>query len=190
MGRSCNNAYPAASCIVHYQIGQNGRLQIADSDELAISALKEQVRALVQQGHNTLQVSYSVVDEGRSLNQNRLMWRLLHKMAAASDGGRLGLTKAEDCYMEMLEEHGVRPVYLAVPADAPLDRLQEAYPIVKVLEISPDGIKTIKCMEGSSCFTTKEMHDFIEAIFDRLADMEVDDPEIAQLGNDWRAWNG
>ena len=43
---------------------------------------------------------------------------------------------------------------------------------------------------GSSSFDRQQMHDFLERIFDRLAEAGVDDAETTQQYRDWRAEDG
>ena len=64
--------------------------------------------------------------------------------------------------------------------------LKLGYRVVKVVELLDGNIVTVKCVEGSSHFTAQEMRDFIESIFDRLAEMGVDDAEVTGYYRDWR----
>ncbi len=131
-------------------------------------------------------MTVSRVPHPRTLAQNRLMWELLTIMAREDNGGRLTGSPPEDYYLDMLEQHGCKFAYLECDP-AVLDHLHEVFRIVKVIEILDSGKLSVKVSMGSSQFSTQEMHDFIEAIFDRLAEMGVHDPELTGY---WRQWQG
>ncbi len=152
------------------------------------SRLYERCAALSRDGPARLVVEIKPESKRRSLDQNRLMWQLLRVMAQETDG-RAGKTTAEDCYIEMLEQAGARVDYFAVPLRA-IPLLKQAWRVVKIVELLPGNKATVKCVEGSSQFDKAEMHDFIESLFDRLAEMGVDDAEVTDEYRNWRAANG
>ena len=84
----------------------------------------------------------------------------------------------------MLEKYGAKVDYLEVPAGA-LDILRGCYRIVHVVEILDNNRCTIKCTQGSSTFTTQEMKNLIDGIFDRLAEMGVNDPVVTAYWQEW-----
>lgn len=106
--------------------------------------------------------------KGRSTQQNRLMWSLLTIMADAYNAGRTGGVTPEECYLDMLQKYGAKVDYLEVPAGA-LEILRRGYRLVHVVEILDNNRCTVKCTQGSSTFTTAEMKNLIDGIFDRLA---------------------
>lgn len=121
----------------------------------------------------------------RTLSQNRLMWALLTVMADHYNAGRAGGMKPEDCYVQMLEEYGVDFDFLEVPAGA-VPILRTAYKLVHVVELLDDDRCVVKCLRGSSSFTTAQMADFINGIFDRLAEMGVNDPNVTAYWMEWQ----
>lgn len=123
--------------------------------------------------------------KGRSTQQNRLMWALLTIMADAYNAGRTGDVSPEDCYLEMLEKYGAKVDYLEVPAGA-VEILRRCYRLVHVVEILDGNRCTVKCTQGSSTFTTAEMKDLIAGIFDRLAEMGVNDPIVTAYWQEWK----
>ena len=54
------------------------------------------------------------------------------------------------------------------------------------MELLDDDRCTVKCMRGSSSFTTAQMTDFINGIFDRLAEMGVNDPNVTAYWLEWQ----
>lgn len=132
--------------------------------------------------HITLTVE--PVNKARSTAQNSLMWALLTIMADHYNGGRTGGVTPEDCYLEMLEKYGAKVDYLEVPAGA-LDILRGCYRLVHLVEILDNNRCTVKCTQGSSTFTTQEMKNLIDGIFDRLAEMGVSDPLVTAYWQEW-----
>lgn len=121
---------------------------------------------------------------GRSTAQNSLMWALLTIMADHYNAGRTGGVTPEDCYLDMLAEYGAKVDYLECPAGA-LDILRGSYRLVHVVEILDNNRCTVKCTQGSSTFTTSEMKALIDGIFDRLAEMGVNDPMVTAYWQEW-----
>jgi hypothetical protein len=55
-----------------------------------------------------------------------------------------------------------------------------------VVEILDGNRCTVKCTQGSSTFTTGEMKNLIDGIFDRLAEMGVNDPIVTVYWQEWK----
>lgn len=136
-----------------------------------------------------VEVDIRPVRSHRTLNQNRLMWALLNKLATAMNGGTPGGITADQVYLDLLAEFGGEVDYLLVPRKA-VPTLRRAYRVVQITE-ELDGNKCIvKAGLGSSTFTRAQMRDFIDRIFDKLAEAGVDDAETTQQYRDWRAGDG
>lgn len=126
-------------------------------------------------------VEIKPVRNRRTLDQNRLMWALLDKMART-----YGQTTPEACYLDMLSEYdGGEISYWQVPVKA-LSALRRAFRVVQVVELLDDEHCTVRIGLGSSHFDRKQMAEFIDRIFDRLAEMGVSDAETTQQYRDWR----
>ena len=133
-----------------------------------------------------VQVDIRPVRDKRTLDQNRLMWALLNKLALALSGGTPGGVTAEACYMDMLQEYGAEVEVWRVPYKA-LDALRKAYRVVQLVELLDGGQCIVRVGVGSSQFDRQQMAGFIDRIFDRLAELGVDDAETTQQYRDWRA---
>lgn len=149
----------------------------------------EQLQAQMQK-HATdkpYQVSLSIskVSHPRTLAQNRMMWALLTIMAREMSGGRMGDVSPEDCYIQMLEQYGSEFDYLELPVKA-VPMLYSGYRVVKIVELLDDDRCIVKAGMGSSVFSTGQMRDLIDGIFDRLADMGVNDPVVTDYWRDWQ----
>lgn len=161
------------------------RVQVESSAEFVETQLLQRLDELAhgQPLHITLTVE--PVNKARSTAQNSLMWALLTIMADHYNGGRTGGVTPEDCYLEMLEKYGAKVDYLEVPAGA-LDILRGCYRLVHLVEILDGNRCTVKCTQGSSTFTTGEMKNLIDGIFDRLAEMGVNDPIVTAYWQEWK----
>ena len=122
-----------------------------------------------------VEIDIRPVRNKRTLDQNRLMWALLEKLAQAQNGGAPGGVTAEQCYLDLLGEFG-----------AEVETWRRAYRVVQVVEVLDGGYCMARLGLGSSSFTRQQMHDFIERIFDRLSEAGVDDAETTEQYRDWR----
>ena len=164
--------------VVYYP--QTGKLEVENTAEFVEKQIYQRLDDLAhgQPLHITLTVE--PVNKARSTAQNSLMWALLTIMAHHNTGG----VTPEDCYLEMLEKYGAKVDYLEVPAGA-LDILRGCYRLVHLVEILDGNRCTVKCTQGSSTFTTGEMKNLIDGIFDRLAEMGVNDPMVTAYWQEW-----
>lgn len=136
-----------------------------------------------------VEIEIKPVRDKRTLDQNRLMWALLNKLALAMNGGTPGGVTAEQCYLDLLGEFGAEVETWRVPVKA-LPALRNTYRVVQMEELLDNGYCMARLGLGSSSFTRQQMHDFIERIFDRLAEAGVDDAETTEQYRDWRRADG
>lgn len=161
------------------------RLAVENAGEFVETQIFQRLHELSKGKPLRLTVSFEPERKGRTVSQNRMMWALLTIMADAHNAGRTGGVTPEDCYLQMLELYGARIDYLEVPAAA-LEILRRSYRLVHVVEILDNNRCTVKCTQGSSEFSTHEMKNLIDGIFDRLAEMEVEDPMVTAYWQEWR----
>ena len=136
-----------------------------------------------------VEIEIKPVRDKRTLDQNRLMWVLLNKLALAMNGGTPGGVTAEQCYLDLLAEFGVEVETWRVPVKA-LPALRNTYRVVQMVELLDDGYCMARLGLGSSNFDRQQMHEFIERIFDRLSESGVDDAETTEQYRDWRRADG
>ena len=155
--------------VVYYP--QTGKLEVENAGEFVERQIYQRLDELAhgQPLHITLTVE--PVNKARSTAQNSLMWALLTIMADHYNGGRTGGVTPEDCYLEMLA--GAQ------------DILRGCYRLVHLVEILDNNRCVVKCTQGSSTFTTQEMKNLIDGIFDRLAEMGVSDPLVTAYWQEW-----
>ena len=162
------------------------RVQVESSAEFVETQLLQRLDDLAHGQPLRLTLTVEPERKGRSTQQNRLMWSLLTIMADAYNAGRTGGVTPEECYLDMLQKYGAKVDYLEVPAGA-LEILRRGYRLVHVVEILDNNRCTVKCTQGSSTFTTAEMKNLIDGIFDRLAEMGVNDPMVTAYWQEWKA---
>lgn len=136
-----------------------------------------------------VEIDIRPVRNKRTLDQNRLMWALLEKLAQAQNGGTPGGVTAEQCYLDLLAEFGAEVETWRVPVKA-LPALRNTYRVVQKQELLENGYCMARIGLGSSSFTRQQMHDFLERIFDRLSEAGVDDAETTEQYRDWRRADG
>ena len=161
------------------------RVTVENAAEFVETQIRQRLDELAHGKPLHLTVTIEPERKGRSTSQNRLMWALLTIMADHYNAGRTGGVTPEDCYLEMLEKYGAKVDYLEVPAGA-LDILRGCYRLVHLVEILDNNRCTVKCTQGSSTFTTQEMKNMIDGIFDRLAEMGVNDPVVTAYWQEWK----
>ena len=123
----------------------------------------------------------------RSLEQNKLLWVLLGKMAEAMSGNKRKVS-TDECYCMMLEETNVAYDYMLCLPEAET-RLKQAYRVVRQLgerEVSGKTLNMYQCFVGSSKYNVKEMTELIETTLDKLAELGVVDSEIELARREYR----
>lgn len=160
------------------------RLTVESAGEFVKKQIFQRLDELAKGKPLRLTLTVEPERRGRSTAQNSLMWALLTIMADHYNAGRTGGVTPEDCYLDMLAEYGAKVDYLECPAGA-LDILRGSYRLVHVVEILDNNRCTVKCTQGSSTFTTQEMKNLIDGIFDRLAEMGVNDPVVTAYWQEW-----
>jgi hypothetical protein len=150
-------------------------LEVASDSKYAANLTVEEARAV--QGN--LQVEIKPYKSQRSLEQNRLLWALLGKMANALSGNKRKVS-TEECYCAMLEEANVSCDYLlALPeAEAMLKKMFRVVQKIDERVVNGKTLNMYRYYIGSSKFDTKEMTELIEATLDKLAELGIVDSEI------------
>lgn len=127
-----------------------------------------------------LEIEIKPYKSKRSLEQNRLLWALLEKMAKAVSGVNSTITR-EECYCIMLEEAGVKYDYLLALPEAEKE-LRKSFRAIRNMGIQRDvngkALTMYQYFIGSSKFNTKEMTELIEAVLNKLVELGIYDSEI------------
>ena len=161
------------------------RVQVESAAEFVETQIFKRLDDLAHGQPLRLTLTVEPEHRGRTTAQNSLMWALLTIMADHYNAGRTGGVTPEECYLDMLQKYGAKVDYLEVPAGA-LEILRRGYRLVHVVEILDNNRCTVKCTQGSSTFTTAEMKNLIDGIFDRLAEMGVNDPMVTAYWQEWK----
>ena len=126
----------------------------------------------------------------RTLDQNALMWALLTIYAEEDNGGRTGGTLPEDVYYRMIDKYGKATFLMTLPEAE--SELKKVYRVVKKVDVrNYDGQELIiyKCYCGSSKYTTKEMTNLIDGIFDELAKLGISEKNYVAVESYRNEWN-
>ncbi len=123
----------------------------------------------------------------RSLEQNKMLWALLGKLAEAQSGRRRWHS-VEECYCDMLVEANASYDYiLALPTVEPsLRKMFRAIRIMGERDVNGKTLTVYQVFCGSSKFNTKEMTMLIEAVLDKLAEFGIYDSEIELARAEYR----
>lgn len=161
------------------------KIVVENSAEFVKAQIRQKLDDLAHGSPLRLTITVERQRKKRSLEQNRMMWALLTIMADHYNAGKAGGTTPEACYIEMLEEYGLEYDFLELPVAA-VPILRNAYRLVHIVELLDNDRCTVKASMGSSSFTSAQMSAFIDGIFDRLAEMGVNDPNVTQYWQEWK----
>lgn len=165
-----------------------------ENDDLVVCCVvhdnKQAARLAVEEMKKTgkkLEVEVKAYRSKRSLEQNRLLWVLIGKMAMAMSGNKRKVS-SDECYCIMLEEANVAYDYLlALPEAEPM--LKKSFRVVRKIgerEVNGRTLNMYQYFIGSSKYDTKEMTELIEAVLDKLAELGVYDSEIETARREYR----
>lgn len=151
-------------------------------------AVKQIVREIRKQDREYT-AKIDIRKNSRSLDQNALMWALLTIYAEALGGGRRGSVQPEDIYYQMLEKYGVATFLMALPEVE--EELKKTFRVVKVVDervYNGKQMKVFKCYFGSSTYTTEQMSQLIDGIFDELAQLGINPNTSQKLTEYYQEW--
>lgn len=103
-----------------------------------------------------VEIDIRPVKNKRTLDQNRLMWALLNRLALALSGDTPGGVTAEQCYLDLLAEFGAEVETWRVPVKA-LPALRNTYRVVQKVELLDNGYCMARLGLGSSSFDRQQM---------------------------------
>lgn len=111
----------------------------------------------------------------RTLEQNKIMWLILHEIAVARGGERAN--DDWEIYLEALERAGAKYEYIAVLPEG-VELIKSQFRAVKELNTFMQGGKefqVLKVYYGSSKMNTKEMNLLLETVKDMAIESGVED---------------
>lgn len=109
----------------------------------------------------------------RSLNQNKLLWKIIHKIAKET------YQSDEDVYCAVLERADALSDYVITATDMQ-DTLRKNFRGVKFIrmqEVNGKDCYIYKIFVGSSKMTTSEMNELLEVAFQVCAELGIDTRE-------------
>ena len=118
-------------------------------------------------------INCNVVKSKRTIEQNKLMWALIHEINVARGTERA--TDDWDIYIEALERAGAKYEYMAVLPEAE-GLLKENFRAVQYMnsfEHKGRTFNSYKVFYGSSKMNTKEMTVLLETVLDMASEMDI-----------------
>lgn len=118
-------------------------------------------------------INCNVVKSKRTIEQNRLMWAIIHEINVARGTERA--TDDWDIYIESLERAGAKYEYIAVLPEAE-ELLKQQFRAIKLMNSFEHNGRTFnsyKVFYGSSKMNTKEMTLLLETVMDMAAEMDI-----------------
>ncbi|MDO4721620.1 MAG: hypothetical protein Q4A78_13230 [Peptostreptococcaceae bacterium] len=110
----------------------------------------------------------------RSLEQNRLIWRIIGLIDRKINGY---FSDEMNLYCSLIRQAKIKTHYFET-LEAAKGHLEEVYRVVEEVErrVSEKGTKTVlyRCYIGTSKFTKEEMSDFIEVLINRAYQEGID----------------
>lgn len=132
---------------------------------------KEVIRELEK--NQLYRISCSIAKSKRTIEQNKLMWALIHEINVARGTERA--TDDWNIYIEALERAGAKYEYVAVlpEAEALLSQQFRAIKYMNSFEHNGRTFNSYKVFYGSSKMDTKEMTMLLETVLDMAAEMGI-----------------
>lgn len=108
----------------------------------------------------------------RSIEQNKLMWELIHEISIAENGEKATSESDWEIYLQVLEQAQARFEVIAIRKEA-ISMLKQSFRAIKVLDefVSPNGwnMVQVKVYPGSSKLDVKEMGKLLDCVIDRAS---------------------
>ncbi len=118
-------------------------------------------------------ISCNVIKSKRSLEQNALMWKIIHEINVARGTERA--TDDWDIYIEALERAGAKYEYIAFLPEAE-ELLKQQFRAIKLMNSFEHNGRTFnsyKVFYGSSKMNKEEMKLLLETVLDMAAEMDI-----------------
>lgn len=130
-----------------------------------------------------VEIDIRPVKNKRTLDQNRLMWALLNRLALALSGDTPGGVTAEQCYLDLLGEFGAEVETWRVPVKA-LPALRNTYRVVQKVELLDNGycIRTVANATIALEFDTTPQK-YILGVTDEQYDVLISDKFKSYVGS-------
>lgn len=128
-------------------------------------------------------INLSKYKENRSLEQNRLLWELIKRIAEAENGGRANEDDRILLYCNLLEGAGAVSVYMEIdPNDLEDFEKSKIFRAHRMIGYNQETNKLrVVGYIGSSKFNTKQMSDFIDYVLDYASNYEIYLDDVKEL---------
>lgn len=139
----------------------------------------EQLRKLDDKKNYVVEIKQ--FKDKRSLEQNSMLWGLIHQINLAFNGFKADKKSEMELYCQLVENAQIKRDFIATLPDAK-PSLETVYRVVKEANktIKTDKqveLSTYICYRGSSHFDTEEMSRFIDSVLDLAEQVGIDTRE-------------
>lgn len=130
--------------------------------------------------------------DSRSLQQNKMLWALIRKIAKAESGTRANKEDEERIYFDLLGKFGQVEDIACKPEAVENLKKSDNFRGLKVIGNfqGRKGLMTyVQVVIGSSKYTTEEMGQLLEGALDWCAELGIYDNEIAEIQAEYEGMN-
>ena len=134
-----------------------------------------------------IEVTFRPYKSKRSIEQNRMLWALLTKIAVRTQGTERKSDTME-IYAQMLEETNVKHTYI-MALEETKPQLEQVFRVVVDCgerKVNGKTLKVYRCYEGSSKYNTEEMSRLIDCCLDRCNELGIYDSEVEAILKEYR----
>ena len=156
------------------------------NDDTAVFEIKHFQKLWLEE-YQDKDLTITITDKAdRSLQQNALMWALIHEIDNEMNGYS-SKDGEEALYIQLIEMANIKPEYMMMLPEA-VERFAKTsgFRVVQEVDrITYNGkeMAVVKCYPGSSKFDTAEMSDLIEAVLRYAAEVGINLREYEELRN-------
>lgn len=148
---------------------ENGNLEV--SFEVSSYFARESLKSLEKGKEYRIEINE--IKSKRSIEQNNMLWKLLHELNKKLDGEEKG---EWDLYIQALEKTGAKYEYIAALPESE-EMLKKSFRAIKKLnQFQHNGriFNQYKVYYGSSTFNTKEMNELLDRVLDMCAEAGIE----------------
>lgn len=166
---------------------------ILDEETLALSFIVkdnyEISRILAKIGHlNEIEITISEYRKKRSLEQNKMLWRLIDKISLTENGSKQE-SEVMNVYSRLLEMANVKYDFILALKEAENSLRNNFRAVIDMKQsriVNNQELNIYKVYYGSSNFNTKEMSELIDFAIEYAYQIGVTELEIGAIKDDYR----
>lgn len=163
--------------------------KVDDSGRYAARTIMDLINDGIAKGKERLSIAINWATKDRTIDQNDLMWSLIREICLHENGGRTTKELMEAIYLRQLKKYGTFKSYYILPeALDTFQRLSDVKTVILSESVIVDGVRYIRCeaVFSSRKFSTIEMSNLIDGLFDDIYDSGDVAPWVRQMNGEWQ----